>query len=353
MEHSIFRRGADRLTRRLISCLTGAIVATASIASSNAADHSKILVVETMELPIVQNTTNWLIKGLGDFGHKPGESVDFSVINAEGDAARAESMMRAAIANNDVDLVVTVATLATRAARKVLEGKDIPQVFVLVADPVAEGIVPEIGARSEDNTTGTSHVVPTDAKLKIVAKSLPKSASGAPYRIGLLYSTYPSAVSEKKALLESIKGQQDIEVLALEFPFVPGEAGKASMLEAAQKLIRENEDKFDGLWLATGPNGANARYVQGVQESGKPIVYAGNMISVRSGAMLTVVSTPEITGLGGAAVVDAVLRGTRPNDIPVTRSPRFAVGVNLETAKRIGTVIPSAVLMLAGSNVFN
>ena len=136
---------------------------------------------------------------------------------------------------------------------------------MLVADPVAEGIVPEIGARSEDNITGTSHVVPTDAKLKVVAKSLPKSASGAPYRIGLLYSTYPSAVSEKKALLESIKGQQDIEVLALEFPFVPGEAGKASMLEAAQKLIRENEDKFDGLWLATGPNGANARYVQGVK----------------------------------------------------------------------------------------
>ncbi len=339
--------------RFIVQFLLTFLLAALFIGPASASERTRVVVVETMALPIVQNTTSWLLKGLGDFGHKTGDSLDVVVINADGDSERAETLTREAIDGKPVDVVVTIATLATRAARKVLEDKSIPQIFVLVADPVGEGIVPEIGARSGGNITGSTHVVPPIAKLQVVARSLPKKPTGEPFRLGFLYSSYPSAMSDKNDLFEALKTQSDIELLAMGFPFIPGEAGKDDMLKAAQSLLRENAESIDGLWLATGPNGANQNYVTEIQKSGKPIVYAGNMQSVKQGAMLTVVSTPEISGLAGAAVVDAVLKGAKAGEIPVTRSPRFAVGVNLGTAKRIGAVIPSAVLSLAGENVFN
>jgi putative ABC transport system substrate-binding protein len=48
-----------------------------------------------------------------------------------------------------------------------------------------------------------------------------------------------------------------------------------------------------------------------------------------------------------ASMVDKILKGAKPADIPVEQSTKFGFLVNLRTAKRIGVTIPSNVLARA------
>tara|TARA_E500000318_G_scaffold53745_1_gene50010 strand:- start:3105 stop:4172 length:1068 start_codon:yes stop_codon:yes gene_type:complete len=313
----------------------------------------RVVILQTLSSPFLQKSTIWFRAEMTRLGYKDGTNISYTVLDAKGDYGLAKSLLTAAIDKSPPDLVVTVATLATRAGRDLLSGTTIPQMFLIVTDPVGEGFVSEMGKTSGSNITGQSHVVPVESQLALVSQILETAKRDTPFRIGILRSTYPSAASEAAQLLIAANQFPAVSLIDLGFPYLSGDSRRQEMNKSAVELVKVYKDKLDGLWLVAGPNQSDLDFVNAVLATGMPIVNSGNIRNARLGAMLALLSTVELNSRAAAEAASAILSGIDPADIPVTRPSKFIAGVNVLTAARLGAVIPSSILELAQENVFH
>jgi putative ABC transport system substrate-binding protein len=70
----------------------------------------------------------------------------------------------------------------------------------------------------------------------------------------------------------------------------------------------------------------------------------GEKAQVEAGGLISY--GPVVTDMyrRAAELVDKVLRGAKPGDIPVEQPTKFEMAVNLKTAKAIGVAVPAALL---------
>jgi putative ABC transport system substrate-binding protein len=263
-----------------------------------------------------------------------GQNISYDRVYADDQQERLPSLAAELVARKP-ELIYAPPTPAAVAAKRATQ--TIPIVFGQAFDPVGIGLVASL-ARPGGNVTGMSASV-TDPlqpkRIELLHEILPGVK-----RIGLLGdATDPGA-----RLI-----QQDLAPLAaqmgLTLTYV--EAANPVQFDAAvAKLVAERVDAI--LTVAVSPLIGNlkARLIELANQQRIPVV-AGGTSYADAGALFVYGASTADTLRRSALLVDKILRGARPADLPVEQPNRFELLVNLKAAKALGITVPRSILLRA------
>ena len=232
-----------------------------------------------------------------------------------------------------VDLIMAGGTLAPLAVKRATT--TIPIVMTTAGDPVGSGLVSNL-ARPEANVTGLSFMSPDlDGKrLQLLKEVVPQAA-----RVAVLWDAanpYPA-----RAFKETQRAAQTlgIELQSLE---VRGPEDFASAFDAMKR------QQPDALFAIGDPLISDSRrqIVDFASAQRLPAMYPLREYVEAGGLMSYGASISDLVRRA-AGYVDKILKGTKPEDLPVEQPTKFELVINLKTANTLGLTIPPSVLGLA------
>jgi len=268
---------------------------------------------------------------LKELGHVEGRDVSIDIRWANDRTEQLAALAAEMVARNP-DVIVTASSAAVAACKKATSS--IPIVFATVGDPVGQGFVASLG-RPGGNITGIMVHRGLSAKITEIAReAFPKAR-----RLAMLFHVADPAA---KSNLD------EFEPAARRFKFDPlivRVAGAADFERAFKELV---ERKADVVFVPNVTLFAS-QFEQLVDRSLKariPLVSTQQFITARGG--LLSYGTDRVENYRrAAALVDKILRGAKPGDLPVEQPERFQLVVNMKTAKVIGVKLSPTTMLRA------
>jgi putative ABC transport system substrate-binding protein len=234
-----------------------------------------------------------------------------------------------------VDLIVAHGTLAALAGKKATT--TIPIVFGRAADPVRVGLVASL-AHPGGNITGTSTMEPDlDRKrIQILHELLPEAR-----RIGLLLVPTDPTELWRRETYEAFAPSFGLQPIFVEVT----QAGdlENAVAEAARRGSQVLHISPQPL-LAADEN--FPRILRAAQKHSLPIMF-DNRGWLEAGALISCGPDNDELERQLAVVIDKVLRGANPSDVPVMQPRNIELGINLKAAKSFGIAVPQSLLMRA------
>ena len=269
-------------------------------------------------------------QALRELGYIEGKNIVIEYRFAEGNADRLRELA-AELVSLKVDLIVAPASAST--AKNAT--KTIPIVFAATADPVATGLVDSL-ARPGGNLTGVTVFAPelTGKRLELLKEAFPRIT-----RVAFLWN--PSAPSDPILLkeAEAVSGVLKLQIRALEI---------RSLNDFDTAFSKATREVVHGLTITLNPfiNTHRPRILDFVAKNRLPAIFGVPEI-VEAGGLMSYSPNVVEHFRRAAVMVDKILKGTKPADIPVEQPMKFEFVVNLNAAKQIGVTIPPNVLVRA------
>jgi putative ABC transport system substrate-binding protein len=267
-----------------------------------------------------------------ELGYVEGKNTAFEYRYAEGKLDRLPALVDELV-HLKVDVLLTPSTPAAVAAKNAT--KTIPIVFYSGSDPVAAGLVDSL-ARPGGNITGFTTISAELAgkRLELLKETVPKLT-----RVSALWN--PQDVSSVQSWKES---QLAARELGLQIHSM--EASSSNQFENAFKeAIRAGSA---ALALTDSPVffSNQKQIVELAAKHRLPAIYANKEFVVSGGLMsYGVDETEPYRRL--ASIIDKILKGRKPADLPVEQPKKFDFIMNLKAAKQLGLTIPPNVLARA------
>jgi putative ABC transport system substrate-binding protein len=232
-----------------------------------------------------------------------------------------------------VDIIVASSTPAALAAKKATS--EIPVVFETIGDPVATRVVTSL-ARPGGNVTGLTMggAELYGKRLELLKETIPKLS-----RAGILWNPTSSAAqlsfNETQAAAQALK----LRIQSLE-------VRRAEDIEPAFAAATQDASGAVIVTQSSPITTYRRRVIDFAVKHRLAAIYPQRHWS-ESGGLMSYGSNLDDNYRRLADYADKVLKGTRPAELPVERSTKFELIINLKAAKQIGLTIPPNVLARA------
>lgn len=325
---------ANPMTKKLFHwLLTPILLATVSV--SQAQQPVKMQKVGVLRARLVASGTSLdgLLRELRAMGYVDGKNIVFESRSADNKLDRLPALADELV-RLKVDLIVTAGTVETLAAKNAT--KAIPIVaLTLGVDPVAAGIVESL-ARPGNNITGfvSRSVDLAGKRLELLKETIPTVS-----RVAVLWSPKEPSAPQQWKESEAVAKKLGIQLHSMEvsspnkFPsaFEAAVKARSTALSVTQStFINSYQKQINDLAL----------------KHRLPAIYTREDF-VDNGGLMSYGADQNEAYKRVATMVDKVLKGVKPSDIPVERPTKFEFIINLKTAKQLGLTIPQWTLMKA------
>jgi putative tryptophan/tyrosine transport system substrate-binding protein len=316
--------------REFITLVGSAAAAWPLVARAQQAPVRPIIgVLSPISIAAAARNTEALRTGLRDLGYSEGRNITLEQRHADGAIERLPDLAAELVALKPAVIVAgsPAAALAVRNATR-----SIPVVMNSSPDPVRLGLASSI-ARPGGNVTGFwwGDETLVGKRLGLLKEAVPGTIRAAL----MVHADDPTSADEIK--------QAPIVSNALDVTLRVLEVREPSEFEAAFAIaVRE---KMQGLCVSTSPLFVSHRTELAAlaARARLPAVYAFRDFAAAGGLMSYGASLSDLYRRK-AALIDKILKGASPADLPIERPITFELLINLKTAKALGLNIPPALL---------
>ena len=312
--------------REFLALVSGAALWPAAVRAQH------IFKIGLLDTGIGEYFTVPFTRKLGELGYVEGKNVAIEIKNAQGAADRlkefAEDFVR-----QQVDVIVTIGTPAGFAAKQATS--TIPIVLGANADPVGVGLVASL-VRPGGNATGTSLMAPeVSAKRLDILRTLVPGMS----RFAMLWDSSNPGMAERV---------HETEVAADQLHVLIHTVGPRNIDELKAAFADLLTQRPDALLVTT--EAFTRRYRTQILDFASanklPAMYEESSW-VEAGGLMSYGPDYQATFQIAATLVDKILKGAKPADLPVEQPTTFELVLNLKTAKAIGREFPPTMIALS------
>jgi len=326
--------GPDMQRREFITLLSGATAAWPLVAR---AQQPAMPVVGWLNSglsgdPFFMSLASGFRAGLKDAGYVEGQNVAIEFRWGEGQYSRLPTLAAELVAKR-VDVIIAGGPPAALAAKAATQ--TIPIIFTSGDDPVRLSLVTSL-SRPGGNATGVNLL---DNEIEAKRLGLLREVVQGATTIGVLLNPkFASFDAQSKDVREAARaGGFRVIILAA-----------ASAKEIDEAFTTLAQAHVAALLLGSDPYllGARKQLIALAAHQSIPTMFSGRTAAADGGLMSYGISFAD--GYRQAGIyVGRVLKGEKPGDLPVIRSTKFELVINLKTAKTLGLTIPSGVMAIA------
>ena len=320
--------------RDIITLLAGAVVTLVLCPREGRAQQARkthrIGFLGATSLGEYRHLVHGLLTGLRQLGYEEGKNIVIEYRWAESRYDRLPELA-AELVKLNVDVIVAPATPSAVAAKQATS--TIP-VVVILGDPIAAGLVASL-ARPGGNVTGVAFFFGEICakRVELIKEAIPTLGRIAVF-INPANLSHPIALAAMQRMAS-----------ALEVELVPMEVSARNEIAAA--VASAVTRQAHALIAIEDPLiTSNARQIAAhATENGLPMI--GFKPQAEAGALMEYGVDLVDSFLRSASLVDKILKGTSPAELPIQRAVKFDFNINLKTAKALGIELPTSLLVRA------
>ena len=271
-------------------------------------------------------------QALRDLGYIEGKNIVFEYRHADNKLERLPALADELV-RLKVDVIFTPGINEALAAKNAT--RTIPIVFSTTADPVAAGLVDSL-ARPGGNITGFTYIgaVLSGKRLELLKETVPKLS-----RVGVLWNPQDPASTQQWK-----ESQLSARELGLQLNSM--EVSSADKYEGAFEDATKARSAAIAVTQSALTNSYQKRIADLAAKKRLPAIYP-RADFVENGGLMSYGADQTESSRRVASLVDKIIKGAKPADLPVEQPTKFELVINLKTAKALGLTIPPVVMMRA------